>query len=101
MRRGREIARFARNDGVLGSEAGGCGDSGRVREGLCGLEHVVPLIERVAEFEFGFDDGNGAEHDAADACESIGITNGNAILGDGGVKAAHGVVDVGSGHEIT
>ena len=65
-----------------------------------GVEHFVPLVELVAESEFGFDDGNGAEHDATNASEGVGIADGNAVLGYGGVEAAHREIDVGGGHEI-
>src|SRR5713101_3028369 len=55
----------------------------------------------VAERELGLDTGNGAEHDAADARESIGAANRDTILRDGGIEAAHRVVDVDGRHEIT
>ena len=55
----------------------------------------------VAERELGLDAGNGAEHDAADARESIGAANRDTILRDGGIEAAHRVVDVEGRHEIT
>ena len=58
-------------------------------------------LQPCAERELGFDAGNGAEHGAADACESIGVANRGTILRDGGIEAAHRVVDVGGRHEIT
>jgi hypothetical protein len=61
------------------------------REGFGGVWHFVPFLEFVAEGEFGFDAGDGIEHDAADASEGVGVVDGNT---------AHGVVDVSGGHEI-
>ena len=62
--------------------------------------HFFPLVEAVLESEFGFDVFDGTEQGAADAGEGVGIADGNAILGDGDVEAAHGVVDVSGGHEV-
>ena len=59
--------------------------------------HFVPFFEFVAEGEFRFDAGDGIEHDAS---EGVGVADGNTILRDGGIEAAHGVVDVSGGHEI-
>jgi hypothetical protein len=37
----------------------------------------------------------------ANVRESIGAANRDTILNDGGIEAAHRLVDVGGGHEIT
>jgi hypothetical protein len=37
----------------------------------------------------------------ANVRESLGAANRDTILNDGGIEAAHRLVDVGGGHEIT
>ncbi len=71
-----KLAAFELTDGVAGE-----------RSEVSGLErspdfckHPVPFVKAVAEFEFSFDAENGAEKSAADASESVGIADGNAVL---------------------
>jgi len=86
-----------RGRGIVGGadeEAGGGSE-----RGFGGVWHLVPLFEFVAEGELGFGAGDGIGHDAANASEGVGVADGNTILRDGGIEAAHGVVDVSGGHE--
>ena len=57
---------------------------GRIGEADCFVQHIVPLLEFVAEVEFFFDGWKREEHELAKVGEGVGGAGGHAVLRDGG-----------------
>jgi hypothetical protein len=78
----------------------GIGESGWSGEGWGVGQDFVPVLGLVGERILFFDVGEGREHDLAEAGESGGFANGDAVLGDGDEEFTEDVVDVSGGEEI-
>ncbi len=73
---------------------------GRIREADGFVQHIVPLLEFVAEVELFFDGGEREKHDLAKVGKGVGGADGHAVLRHGSENLAEDIVDIGGGEEV-
>jgi hypothetical protein len=76
------------------------GEGGRTGEGGGIGQHLIPVVEFVAERKLLLHVGEGRKHDLAEVGKDGGFAKGDTVLRDGSKELAEDVIYVGGGEEI-